>query len=173
MIAECLDRNKPFGMVRAKEEGIAEIGCTAEIITVTKKYPDGRMDILLQGRERFEVMQVNQERLPAGRSVSTCRMNRPALPEEKSPGNEAPRRDPGAGRSAVPNVRATIENSSFRFTWRDRFRSIWTSNKLLLEMKSEDERLRAVICLFRSHSCRICAGRRAYARRPAETATSH
>jgi len=62
MISECLDRRKSFGIVRAKEEGVAEIGCTAEIITVAKKYPDGRMDIVTEGRERFEVMQVNQER---------------------------------------------------------------------------------------------------------------
>ena len=62
MISECLDRKKSFGVVRTKEEGVAEIGCTAEIITVTKKYPDGRMDIMTEGRERFEVMQVSQER---------------------------------------------------------------------------------------------------------------
>lgn len=62
MISECLDQKKSFGVVRAKEEGVAEIGCTAEIITVTRKYPDGRMDIVTEGRERFEVMQVNQER---------------------------------------------------------------------------------------------------------------
>jgi Lon protease-like protein len=62
MISECLDRKKSFGVVRAKEDGVAEIGCTAEIITVAKKYPDGRMDIVTEGRERFEVMQVNQER---------------------------------------------------------------------------------------------------------------
>lgn len=62
MISECLDRKMSFGVVRAKEEGVAEIGCTAEIITVAKKYPDGRMDIVTEGRERFEVMQVNQER---------------------------------------------------------------------------------------------------------------
>ncbi len=62
MISECLNRKKSFGVVRAKEEGVAEIGCTAEIITVAKKYPDGRMDIIAEGRERFEVMQVSQER---------------------------------------------------------------------------------------------------------------
>jgi Lon protease-like protein len=62
MISECLEQKKTFGVVRAKEEGVAEIGCTAEIITVTRKYPDGRMDIVIEGRERFEVMQVNQER---------------------------------------------------------------------------------------------------------------
>jgi len=62
MISECLEHKKPFGVVRAKEEGVAEIGCTAEIITVAKKYPDGRMDIVTEGRERFELMQVDQER---------------------------------------------------------------------------------------------------------------
>src|SRR6202158_3718916 len=62
MIAECLDRKKSFGVVRAKEDGVAETGCTAEIITVTKKYPDGRMDMGTEGGGRFEVRQVNQER---------------------------------------------------------------------------------------------------------------
>jgi Lon protease-like protein len=62
MISECLDQKKLFGVVRAKEEGVAEIGCTAEIITVAKKYPDGRLDIVAEGRERFEIMQVSQER---------------------------------------------------------------------------------------------------------------
>ena len=62
MISECLEQKKVFGVVRSKEGGVAEIGCTAEIITVTKKYPDGRMDIVTEGRERFEVMQLNQER---------------------------------------------------------------------------------------------------------------
>ena len=62
MIAECLELKKPFGIVRASDEGVAEIGCTAEIVSVTKKYDDGRMDILTRGVERFEVIQVNEER---------------------------------------------------------------------------------------------------------------
>lgn len=63
MIAECLEKKQPFGVVRAKEEeGVAEIGCTAEIVDVTKRYPDGRMDIITQGRERFEIMRVDQGR---------------------------------------------------------------------------------------------------------------
>jgi Lon protease-like protein len=62
MIAECLDEKKPFGVVRASSNGVAEIGCTAEIIEVTKRYDDGRMDILTRGAERFEVLQVHEER---------------------------------------------------------------------------------------------------------------
>ena len=62
MIAECLDQKKPFGVVRASSNGVAEIGCTAQIIEVTKRYGDGRMDILTRGVERFEVLQVHEER---------------------------------------------------------------------------------------------------------------
>jgi Lon protease-like protein len=62
MTAECLRKKQPFGVVRAKENGIAEIGCTAEIVAVSKEYPDGRLDIMTQGVRRFEVMEVSQER---------------------------------------------------------------------------------------------------------------
>ncbi len=62
MIGECLEQKKPFGIVRASEEGIAGIGCTAEIFSVTKRYDDGRMDILTRGVQRFEVLEVNEER---------------------------------------------------------------------------------------------------------------
>lgn len=62
MIRECLADNAPFGVVRALEHGIAEMGCTAEIVTVTKEYPDGRLDLIAEGRKRFEVLVLNQGR---------------------------------------------------------------------------------------------------------------
>jgi Lon protease-like protein len=62
MIGECLANHAPFGVVRALEEGIAEVGCTAEIVTVTKEYPDGRLDLVAEGRQRFEVLELNRER---------------------------------------------------------------------------------------------------------------
>ena len=49
-------------MVRASSDGVADIGCTAEITSVIKKYDDGRMDILTRGVERFEVIEVNEDR---------------------------------------------------------------------------------------------------------------
>jgi Lon protease-like protein len=61
MIAECLANHAPFGVVRALEEGVSEVGCTAEIVTVTKEYPDGRMDLIAEGRQRFEVLELNRE----------------------------------------------------------------------------------------------------------------
>jgi len=62
MIGECLSLHRKFGVVRAVEQGLAELGCTAEIVTVVKEYPDGRLDIVTEGRTRFEVLRLNQER---------------------------------------------------------------------------------------------------------------
>lgn len=62
MIGECLAQDRPFGMVRAKENALSAIGCSASIVTVIKKYEDGRLDIAAEGERRFEIIQVNQER---------------------------------------------------------------------------------------------------------------
>lgn len=62
MIAESLDKNLPFGVVRAQQESVAEIGCTAEISEVVKKYEDGRLDIVTEGLKRFQITGLDQER---------------------------------------------------------------------------------------------------------------
>jgi len=62
MVTECLEQNAVFGIVHAKQEEMAEVGCTARILDVIKKYDDGRLDILTQGQRRFEIVRVNQER---------------------------------------------------------------------------------------------------------------
>jgi Lon protease-like protein len=62
MVGECLSQDRPFGMVQAKENALSAIGCSARIVTVIKKYEDGRLDIAAKGAQRFEIIQVNQER---------------------------------------------------------------------------------------------------------------
>ena len=62
MIGDCRANNTPFGVIRALEEGIEQIGCTADIVSVTKEYPDGRLDLVAEGRNRFEIMELNQQR---------------------------------------------------------------------------------------------------------------
>ena len=62
MIGECLDHNSPFGIVRVIKDGIAQIGCSAEIVTVVKRYEDGQLDIVTQGLRRFEVLEIHQDR---------------------------------------------------------------------------------------------------------------
>jgi Lon protease-like protein len=58
MTAQCLAEDAPFGIVRTRPEGLAVIGCTAQIVRVLHRYPDGRSDILTQGIERFEIEQL-------------------------------------------------------------------------------------------------------------------
>jgi Lon protease-like protein len=58
MVRECLDTQSPFGMLLALPNGIAGIGCTAEILEVTKRYTDGRSDILTIGRAPFRVVEL-------------------------------------------------------------------------------------------------------------------
>ncbi len=62
MVNECLEQKRPFGMVRANKNALAEVGCTAVILNVSKKYDDGRMDIVTEGKQRFEIVQLSQER---------------------------------------------------------------------------------------------------------------
>lgn len=67
MVRDCLDTQTPFGMLLALPNGIAGTGCTADILEVTKRYPDGRCDILTVGRSPFRVVQLfNNEPLLRG-----------------------------------------------------------------------------------------------------------
>ncbi len=58
MIGRCLENQAEFGVILARADGIAPVGCTAEIIKVVKKYEDGRMDILTIGQNAFRVQEV-------------------------------------------------------------------------------------------------------------------
>ena len=56
MVRECLDEKAPFGMLLALPNGVAHVGCSAEILEITKRYEDGRMDILAVGRHPYRVV---------------------------------------------------------------------------------------------------------------------
>ncbi len=55
MVRACLAQDAPCGVVRAQQEGLAVIGCTARIVKVLQRYDDGRLDILCEGGQRFEI----------------------------------------------------------------------------------------------------------------------
>jgi ATP-dependent Lon protease len=61
MIRECLDAKSPFGMLLALKDGVARVGCSAEILEVTKRYEDGRVDILTVGRDRFRIVELSTD----------------------------------------------------------------------------------------------------------------
>jgi Lon protease-like protein len=51
-----------FGVVLAKDEGIINIGCTASVQKVMRRYDDGRIDLLAVGQRRFRIAGINEER---------------------------------------------------------------------------------------------------------------
>jgi Lon protease-like protein len=58
MIAYCRQQHASFGVALAKGEGVAPTGCTAEIVEVSKEYPDGKLDLLIMGRVPFNILEV-------------------------------------------------------------------------------------------------------------------
>lgn len=58
----CLDHDVAFGIVRAQEDAMAEVGTTARIREVATRYEDGRMDIVVEGEERFRLMELHSEK---------------------------------------------------------------------------------------------------------------
>lgn len=63
MIRYCLATEEPFGIILEREEGFADVGCTARVDRVLNRYDDGRLDILVVGEERFRLDDVHQKRL--------------------------------------------------------------------------------------------------------------
>jgi Lon protease-like protein len=62
MIRRCVDEKLEFGVVLAREGGIARTGCTAAITQVLRTYPDGKMDITTEGRAVYQVLDVIEEK---------------------------------------------------------------------------------------------------------------
>jgi Lon protease-like protein len=148
MIKECLDKKSQFGIVRAKDENFVNTGCTAEIINVLKTYPDGRMNILVEGQKRFEVLQVNQERSFLQAEVFY-------LEDETEPAAAAEiKKALGlhgeimelAGAKAEETEKTNTSQLAYRLAGSLPFDPDF--QQALLEMNSEAQRVRAIISFF-------------------------
>ncbi len=148
MISECLDQKTSFGIVRAKEEGVAEIGCTAEIITVSRKYPDGRMDIVTEGRERFEVMQISQQRSFLQAEVLYLQDEPGQATAEESTQAIKLRDQIIELAGAEPAQPSNLQGRNLSFSLAGPLPLDLDFKQSLLAMKSEAERIAAVISYF-------------------------
>lgn len=63
MVADCLQDEKEFGIVWAGDEVVRPVGCAVEITQVLEELPDGRMNILTHGTRPFRVVE-EQHDLP-------------------------------------------------------------------------------------------------------------
>jgi Lon protease-like protein len=62
LIGECLAEGREFGLLLADEKGAREIGTTAEVVEVLQRFDDGRLDILIEGRDRFRLIEETEAR---------------------------------------------------------------------------------------------------------------
>jgi Lon protease-like protein len=67
LIGECLEEDREFGIVLADDDGLHEIGTRAAVTEVLERFDDGRLNIVVEGRQRFRVAE-----LTGGRSLQTA-----------------------------------------------------------------------------------------------------
>jgi Lon protease-like protein len=60
LIGESLERAELFGLVFADDEGIREVGTLAAVVEVLERFDDGRLNVVVEGRERFRVVEVTE-----------------------------------------------------------------------------------------------------------------
>lgn len=85
MVHSCVRQNSEFGMLLSMPNGVARVGCTAEIMEVVKRHGDGRMDILTVGRMPFRVVELfTQNPLLEGQVdyLEDCEISSPAPSSE-------------------------------------------------------------------------------------------
>ena len=66
LIGECLDSGEDFGLVYADGDGVREVGTRARVTEVLARLPDGKLDVLVEGGNRFRLLE-----LTTGRSFHT------------------------------------------------------------------------------------------------------
>jgi Lon protease-like protein len=67
LIGECIDTDGEFGLVHAEGDELADVGTRARVAKVLTRFPDGRLNVLVEGGERFRL-----EELTSGRSFLTA-----------------------------------------------------------------------------------------------------
>jgi Lon protease-like protein len=149
MIARCLESDSEFGIVWLSDERLNDVGCTARVSEVVERFDDGRMNILVAGGRPFRlVRRIDDLPFPAG-DVELIDLaaepGQPALAAEargryadlvERVTDERPPED------ALEELDAFAMAGTIEFEPEEKQR--------LLELASEDERLRMVSELFRT-----------------------
>src|SRR5581483_7905240 len=82
LIGDCEEHGEEFALLYDDDDGASELGCTAEIVEVTERFDDGRMNIVVRGAEVVRVVELTR-----GRAYMTGRVE-PA-PDDAEAGDEA------------------------------------------------------------------------------------
>jgi Lon protease-like protein len=141
MIGRSLDEGEPFGIVLRDDEGARSIGCTAQVDEVLERFEDGRMNVVVSGREPFKVLdRFEADEYPAGEVEVIDDTDAPGLDESFA----------AAAREAFAELaeRATGErpadeelDGASAYAIAARIELPDETKQRLLEMRDEDERM--------------------------------
>jgi Lon protease-like protein len=149
MIGECLRDEKEFGIVWLSDESLREIGCAVEIERVLERMDDGRMNVLTRGTRPFRVVErVSHLAYPAGVVEFLTDRADPPDPELLRGAHaayaelvkRATDRDPELSELAEMTAYAMAATVDFGLE----------AKQGLLDLRSENARLRLVTRLFRA-----------------------
>jgi Lon protease-like protein len=143
LIHECLEHEREFGFLYADEDGVRELGTRARVTEVLERLEDGRLNILVEGRERFRV-----ERLTQGRPFLTAMVQ----PVADDPGDVDPEtavRAAGSFRALAALAEAETEDPDesspqLSFELAAQVELAAEAKQQLLELRSEQQRLELV-----------------------------
>jgi Lon protease-like protein len=82
LIGECLELEREFGLVYADEDGVRETGTRARVAEVLDRFEDGRLNVLVEGGERFRVERLTRGRLFLTAEVAPLEDDPAAEPDE-------------------------------------------------------------------------------------------
>jgi ATP-dependent Lon protease len=143
LIGECLELESEFGLVFADENGVRELGTRARVDEVLEEFDDGRMNIVVEGGERFRV-----EKLTRGRSFMTAEVA-PVDDDWEEPAAEAVARAASSFRALAAAAEAEAgeldeDAAQLSFRLAAQVELAPESKQELLEMQSEQRRLEFV-----------------------------
>jgi len=75
LISECLDFGNDFGLLLEDDEGLREVGTRCKVVEVIDRFPDGRLNVVVEATERFQLLEVTD-----GRTFRTAEIE--TLPDE-------------------------------------------------------------------------------------------
>ncbi len=157
MVKLCMKEDRPFGIVYATEEEIAEVGCTARVRRVLNKYEDGRLDIVVSGEARFRIVEVFRNEPYLTAEVATFGIDAKPEKVDKNSRERVITQHIKLLEMAGEEIRTTVyENTPWVSFAVARNAGLEIEQKQeLLEMTSEDERVAYLIEHFKNLFARV------------------
>jgi len=141
--------------VRAEEDSWAEVGTTARIDEVVKRYEDGRMDIVVHGEERFRIHAVHERFSYYTADVSLVEDDETTVDLELKERaiTQHMKLLELAGRTVRPDLYKNVDRLSFVLAQNGALDS--AQKQEVLETTTENERIRYLVRHFQSIIPRI------------------